>query len=88
MPGERPIRQAYTIRRPKGMANLSIEEILEKVSDLKAESTEKDEVITEQMRQVSDLESKVSDLELKVLELEENSGKADELMDKLAEALG
>ena len=65
-----------------------IEEILEKVSDLKAESTEKDEVIGEQMRQVSDLESKVSDLELKILELEESSGKADELMDKLAEALG
>jgi predicted RNase H-like nuclease (RuvC/YqgF family) len=74
---------------------LSLEQILDRVQDLKMENEEKDEVIRVQQGQVNELESKLKDsearcgeLELKNNELTATSGKADELVEKLCQMLG
>ena len=77
------------------MPAITIDEILEKVKELKAETADKDEVIAEQHRQISELEAKLSRAEARANELESETqnwkdaaGKTDELMEKLAAALG
>ena len=77
------------------MATLNLEQILDRVQDLKMENEEKDEVIRVQQGQINELENKIKELEdrcgeleRQILELNEASGKADELIDKLGKMLG
>ena len=74
---------------------MSLEQILDRVQDLKMENEEKDEVIRVQQGQVNELESKLKEiqarcdeLETKLNELSAESGKADELVEKLCQMLG
>ena len=74
---------------------MSLEQILDRVRDLKMENEEKDEVIRVQQGQVNELESKLKEiqarcdeLEMKLNELSAESGKADELVEKLCQMLG
>ena len=77
------------------MATLNLEQILDRVQDLKMETDEKDEVIRVQQGQITELENQIKELEARcneldqrILELNEASGKADELVDKLSKMLG
>jgi len=74
---------------------MSLEQILDRVQDLKMENEEKDEVIRVQQGQVNELEAKLKEiqarcdeLETKLNELSAESGKADELVEKLCQMLG
>ncbi len=76
------------------MTTMSLDQILERVSEIKQEAGEKDEVIRDQQLQMEELESKIEELEShcrelenKIVELTEQSRQADDLMDKLSQAL-
>ena len=69
------------------MATMTLEKILERVSELKQESAEKDEVIRVQQSQIDEFEQRIHELEGQVSHLQESSAKADELLDKLSRAL-
>ena len=73
---------------------MSVEEILGRVQTIKSEAAEKDEVITEQQRQIHELEAKVSDIESRYRELEERNDslnssvtRTDEMLEQLTVAL-
>jgi archaellum component FlaC len=76
------------------MAAMTIEAILERVQELKNECQEKDEVIRDQQVQIMELEEKMNELvarykeqSAQVAEISAAACKADELMEKLSEAL-
>ena len=69
------------------MTPMTMDEILARISELKQESEEKDTVMTEQMKQIQELESKVSELEGEMDELRGAASRADEMVEKLSEAL-
>ena len=69
------------------MATMTLEKILERVSELKQESAEKDEVIRVQQSQIEEFEQRIHELEAQVAHLQQSSSKADELLDKLSRAL-
>ncbi len=76
------------------MASLSLDEILERVNELKQESTEKDEVIRVQQTQIQDLENKVRDLdqqnidlENQIAEMNESAKDAQSMLEKLSSVL-
>lgn len=77
------------------MAVMTLDEILEKVKELKAEGSEKDEVIRTQQIQIDELEQKVLDLEKKlqdyedqVADLSSRAGEAESVLSRLSEELG
>ena len=77
------------------MPAMTLDQILERVQELKDEATEKDEAIRVQQQQIDTLEKQSQDLLAQIAELEDRiaamtdaAGKADELMDKLTQALG
>jgi methyl-accepting chemotaxis protein len=76
------------------MPLMSLEEILDRVQDLKQESDEKDEVIRVQQGQINELEAKVKqltahseELELKATELADVAEKAEALVERLSQML-
>lgn len=77
------------------MPAMTLDQILERVQELKDEALEKDEAIRVQQQQIDDLEKKNQDLLAQIASLEDRigamtdaAGKADELMDKLTQVLG
>jgi uncharacterized coiled-coil DUF342 family protein len=77
------------------MTVMSLEQILDRVQELKDESNEKDEAIRVQQQQIDELEKKAKDLLSQISELEDRisgltdaAGKADELVEKLSQVLG
>ena len=76
------------------MAAMSLEQILERIQELKTEAEEKDEVIRVQQGQINELEGKLQEqeeqcrlLEEQVEELNASAGQAEDLMLKLSEVL-
>lgn len=76
------------------MAAMSLEQILERIQELKTEAEEKDEVIRVQQGQINELESKLQEQEAQCRLLEEqvealnaSAGQAEDLMLKLSEVL-
>jgi chromosome segregation ATPase len=76
------------------MATLTLDQIVERVNELKQESAEKDEAIRDQQVQIEELEKKNSELEGLCQELEneksqlrENAHAADNLMAQLSSVL-
>ena len=73
---------------------LSLEQILERINELKSENAEKDEVIRVQQTQIDELEQKLRVLDEKNIELENeisemkaSAREADALLAKLSDAL-
>jgi dTDP-4-amino-4,6-dideoxygalactose transaminase len=77
------------------MATMSMDQILERVKELKQEGSEKDEVIRDQQVQIDDLERKAKAAEDHAAELQQQlddahgtASKAEEILDRMSEALG
>jgi uncharacterized protein HemX len=77
------------------MSAMTMEQILERVKELKQETAEKDDVIRDQQMQIEELERKVkaaddrcAEMQQQVTDLSGTANKAEEIMDKLNEILG
>ena len=77
------------------MATMTMEQILERVKELRQESAEKDDVIRDQQVQIDELERKLkaaddraAELEQQVTDLSGTATKAEEILDKLSDMLG
>jgi septal ring factor EnvC (AmiA/AmiB activator) len=77
------------------MATMTVEEILERVKELKQESAEKDEVIRAQQMQIDELERKAKTTEDQCAELRQEvdglkgaEEKAEAILGKLSDMLG
>ena len=76
------------------MATMTVEQILDRVQELKQESLEKDEVIRAQQMQIDELERKLkgaidrcAELQQEVDDLSGTAGKAEEILDRLSNLL-
>jgi phage shock protein A len=77
------------------MSAMTLDQILDRVQELKDENAEKDDAIRVQQLQIDELEKKVQDLLAQIADLEDRissltdaAGKADELVEKLSQVLG
>ena len=77
------------------MPTLSVEEILDRVNELKLDGVEKDDVIRDQQLKIAELQKKIEALEIQANEFDqqmsnvkEEACKAEELLVKLSETLG